>query len=105
MTITHKFLAATMMLVASVASASAFAEDYSHSTPGISGYDPVSYFADGKAVRGSGFHVTVVDGVPYAFATAEHQKLFEAPPPELSAGLWGLLRLGSWCRKEIRGGP
>lgn len=81
MTITHKFLAATMMLVASVASASAFAEDYSHSTPGISGYDPVSYFADGKAVRGSGFHVTVVDGVPYAFATAEHQKLFEAPPP------------------------
>jgi len=80
MTIANKLLVTIMVLVASVVSASAFAEDYSHSTPGVSGYDPVAYFTDGKPVRGSGFHVTVVDGVTYAFATAEHQKMFEANP-------------------------
>jgi len=80
MTIVNKFLVPIMVLVASVASASAFAEDYSHSTPGVSGYDPVAYFTDGTPVRGTGFHVTVVDGVTHAFANAEHRKLFEASP-------------------------
>ena len=80
MTIASKFLVSIIVLLASMASASAFAQDFSHSTPGISGYDPVAYFTDGKPIRGSGFHVTVVDGVTYAFTTAEHQKMFEANP-------------------------
>ena len=42
-----------LILVGSVATA--FASDVAVNTPGLSGYDPVAYFTDGKAVRGSGF--------------------------------------------------
>jgi YHS domain-containing protein len=101
MTIANKFLGAIMMLVASVASASAFAEDYSHSTPGISGYDPVAYFTDGKPVRGSGFHVTVVDGVTYAFTTAEHRKLFEANPQKYLPAYGGYCAYGLAIGKKF----
>jgi len=50
--------------------APASAIDVQHSTPGLSGYDPVAYFTDGKPIRGSGYHVAVHEGVTYAFASA-----------------------------------
>lgn len=84
------FLAATAMLVA-LMGAPAFALDYTHSTPGISGYDPVAYFTDGKPMRGSGYHVTVHEGVTYAFTSEEHRKMFEANPGKY------LPAYGSYC--------
>jgi len=69
-----------LALIASVASTPVCAGDVTHSTPGLSGYDPVAYFTDGKPVRGSGYHVAVQDGVTYAFANADHKKLFIANP-------------------------
>ena len=105
MTIVSKFFMASMVLVASAVSASAFAEDYSHSTPGISGYDPVAYFTDGKPVRGSGFHVTVVDGVTYAFATAEHQKMFEANPQKYLPAYGGYCAYGLGLGKKFVADP
>jgi YHS domain-containing protein len=101
MTIANKFLVAIMVFVASVASASAFAEDYSHSTLGISGYDPVAYFTDGEPVRGSGHHVAVADGVTYAFATAEHQKMFEANPQKYLPAYGGWCAYGVYERKKF----
>jgi YHS domain-containing protein len=105
MTIASKFLIATMMLVASIASASAFAEDYSYSTPGVSGYDPVAYFTDGKPVRGSGFHVTVVEGVTYALASAEHKKLFEANPQKYLPVYGGYCAYGAGVGKKFVADP
>ncbi len=74
MTGVGKFMAATIMVIASIGLASAFAEDYRHRASGIGGYDPVAYFIDSRAVRGTGYHVAVLDGVTYAFAGAEHQR-------------------------------
>lgn len=105
MTIVTRFLVATMMLVASMGSMSAFAEDYSHSTPGIGGYDPVAYFTDGKAVRGSGFHVTVADGVTYAFATAEHRKMFEENPQKYLPAYGGYCAYGLGVGKKFVADP
>lgn len=105
MTIVTRFLVATMTLVASMGSMSAFAEDYSHSTPGIGGYDPVAYFTDGKAVRGSGFHVTVADGVTYAFATAEHRKMFEANPQKYLPAYGGYCAYGLGVGKKFVADP
>ena len=48
MKVLHTLLPAVALLV-SVAATPAFAGDVTHSTPGISGYDPVAYFTDGKA--------------------------------------------------------
>lgn len=105
MTIARTFIMATIMFVVGMASASAFAENHTYSTPGVSGYDPVAYFTDGKAVRGSGFHVTVVDGVTYAFASAEHQKMFEANPQKYLPAYGGYCAYGLGVGKKFVADP
>ena len=62
-----------------------------HSTPGISGYDPVSYFTKGMAQRGSGYHVADHEGVTYAFASEENKELFQASPNKYAPAY------GGWC--------
>lgn len=105
MIIASKFFIAIIVLVGSMASASAFAQDYSHSTPGMSGYDPVAYFTDGKPVRGSGRHVTVDDDVTYAFASAEHQKMFEANPQKYLPAYGGYCAYGIGVGKKFVADP
>ena len=90
----NKIFIASMGLIASMVSAAAFAEAYRYSTPGISGYDPVAYFTEGKPERGSGYHVTVVDGVTYVFANAEHRKMFEANPQKYLPAYGGYCAYG-----------
>jgi YHS domain-containing protein len=101
MTIANKFFVAVMVFVASVASASAFAEDYRHSTPGISGYDPVAYFTDGKPMKGTGYHVAVFEGVTYLFANKEHKQLFEANPQKYVPAYGGYCAYGVYERKKF----
>ena len=84
------FLPAIALLVAVVATP-VFANDYSHSTPGISGYDPVSYFTEGKAQRGSGYYMADYEGVTYAFASEENKEKFEANPEKYAPAY------GGWC--------
>ena len=105
MNIARTFIIAAIGLFVSMTSAPAFAEDYSHSTPGISGYDPVAYFTDSKAVRGSGYHVAVVDGVTYAFANAEHQKMFEANPQKYLPVYGGYCAYGLGVGKKFVADP
>lgn len=77
---TRSVLLGAMAMLAVAISTPALAQDYTHNTPGVGGYDPVAYFTDGKPMRGSGYHVTVHDGVAYAFTSEAHKKLFEANP-------------------------
>ena len=46
----------------------------------IKGYDPVSYFTDGKPTRGFPEFEYEWDGLRYRFARAEHRELFKAEP-------------------------
>ncbi|NKB80526.1 MAG: YHS domain protein [Nitrospirales bacterium] len=69
----------------------AFGQDYTQSTPGISGYDPVAYFTEGASQRGSGYHVADYKGVTYAFVSAETKKMFEANPEKY------IPAYGGWC--------
>ena len=83
-----------LLLIAGIVATSSFAGDITHSTPGLSGYDAVAYFTDGKPVRGSGYHVVVQDGVTYAFASAEHKKLFIANPKQYLPAFGGFCAYG-----------
>jgi YHS domain-containing protein len=85
---------AVLILVGSVATV--FASDVAISTPGLSGYDPVAYFTDGKAVRGSGYHVAVQNGETYVFASEEHVTLFKQSPDKY------LPAYGGYCDKSIQ---
>ena len=92
-------LAAAAMFVA--LSTPALAMDYTHSTPGISGYDPVAYFTDGKPMRGSGYQVSVFEGVTYAFASEEHKEMFEANPEKYVPAYGGYCAYGVAVGKKF----
>ena len=80
-----------LALFLTVVAAPVFGQDTTHSTPGISGYDPVAYFTEGVPQRGSGYHVANYKGVTYAFATGEHKDMFEANPEKYVPAY------GGWC--------
>lgn len=46
----------------------------------IGGYDVVSYFNTGMAIKGNRTHISSLRGVTYFFASAENKKLFESDP-------------------------
>lgn len=83
----------------------ASATDVQHSTPGLSGYDPVAYFTDGKPIRGSGYHVSVHEGVSYAFASADHQKMFKADPERYLPAYGGYCAYGIAVGKKFVANP
>ena len=93
-------LAVMAMLVAMLA-IPALGADYTHSTPGISGYDPVAYFTDGKPMRGSGYHVADFEGVTYAFANNEHKEMFEANPAKYVPAYGGYCAYGVAVGKKF----
>jgi len=92
---------AAMAVFAAAVSTPAFAKDYTHSTPGISGYDPVAYFTDGKPMRGSGYQVSVFEGVTYAFASEEHKEMFEANPEKYVPAYGGYCAYGVAVGKKF----
>lgn len=98
-------LLATMALLAAVVSAPAFAEDFTHSTPGIGGYDPVAYFTEGKPVRGNGYHVSEFQGVTYAFSNKANQKQFEANPEKYLPAYGGYCAYGVAVGKKFVANP
>lgn len=59
--------------------------------PAIGGYDPVSYFTEGKAVRGSGFNTAQFEGQSYLFSTKENVATFKANPAKYAP------QFGGWC--------
>ncbi|MGD9851977.1 MAG: YHS domain-containing (seleno)protein [Nitrospirales bacterium] len=81
------------------------AGDVTHSTPGISGYDPVAYFTEGKPVKGSGYHVAEYKGVTYVFASKDHKTTFEANPEKYVPAYGGYCAYGVAVGKKFVSDP
>ena len=64
----------------------------------IKGYDPVSYFTDGKPTRGSPEIEYEWDGLRYRFARAEHRELFKAEPRRYAP------QFGNFCAMALSKG-
>ncbi len=64
----------------------------------IYGYDPVAYFTDGQAVKGSMEFAYTWLGATWYFASAEHRALFVADPVKYAP------QYGGYCAVEIIGG-
>jgi YHS domain-containing protein len=60
----------------------------------ILGYDPVAYFTDGRAVKGSEQFAYEWLGATWHFASAEHQQTFAATPIRYAPQYGGLCALG-----------
>jgi len=57
----------------------------------IQGYDPVAYFTQNKAVKGSASHVFAYKNVVYRFATPANLKAFQENPDKYEP------QYGGWC--------
>ncbi len=57
----------------------------------IEGYDPVAYFTQNKAVKGSAQWAVLLDGVLYQFASEQNKNLFKANPAKYEP------QYGGWC--------
>lgn len=55
----------------------------------IGGYDPVAYFTDHRAVRGSAEHAHEWQGARWLFASEEHRALFAASPARYAPAYGG----------------
>ncbi len=100
----NKLLSAAVLLV-SVVATPAFATDVTNSTPGISGYDPVAYFTEGKPMKGSGYHVAEYQGVTYAFTSNDHKDLFEDNPRKYLPAYGGYCAFGVAVGKKFVSDP
>jgi len=58
---------------------------------GIQGYDPVAYFTQNKAVRGSTANVVTYKNVVYRFASPANLKTFQDSPDRYEP------QYGGWC--------
>ncbi len=83
----------------------ALALDVTQSTPGISGYDPVTYFTKGKPMRGSGYHVAEYQGVTYAFSCKENKEMFKATPEKFVPAYGGYCAYGAAVGKKFVADP
>lgn len=71
------FLAASLFVLSAVAAFGQI-DPVDHQGLAIGGYDPVSYFTTGKAIKGDKTYTSVHNGVTYLFSSKENQQRFEA---------------------------
>jgi YHS domain-containing protein len=64
----------------------------------IMGYDPVAYFTDNRAVKGSEKYTYEWLGTPWQFASREHEEMFKADPIKYAP------QYGGYCAAEVVGG-
>ncbi len=64
----------------------------------ISGYDPVAYFTEGRAVEGSEEITYAWLGATWHFVSAEHRDLFAADPMKYAP------QYGGYCSSGVTGG-
>jgi YHS domain-containing protein len=62
---------------------------------------PVTHPASPAMIRGSGNHVSIQDGVTYAFTTEEHKKMFEANPQKYLPAYGGYCAYGVAVGKKF----
>ena len=60
----------------------------------IKGYDPVSYFVDGKAMQGSGDYTAAYKSAIYQFSTADNRDAFKANPEKFAPQYGGFCAFG-----------
>lgn len=74
-------------------------------TVGVGGYDPVSYFAGPRPVRGNGRYTAEYQGVTYLFANEADKSAFEKEPEKYLPAFGGYCAYGVAIGKKFWGDP
>lgn len=92
------------LVLALVISVFAVASD-DHAVTAISGYDPVAYFQQNAAVRGSGFHTAVHAGETYLFSSEKNKEEFKKNPSKYVPQFGGFCAFGVSLGKKFYADP
>jgi YHS domain-containing protein len=84
---------AVVLLVAAMAASAG--EFFEKDGVALRGYDPVSYFSEGKPQRGLPAHSYVYKGSRFHFASAENQRLFSDDPGRYAPQFGGFCAYGT----------
>jgi len=76
-----------------------------HCTPGVAGYDVVSFQSGKQPLRGNGHHVAVHEGVTYLFVDEANRKVFEQEPARYVPAFGGYCAYGISVGKKFVGDP
>jgi len=71
-----------------------FAQPKADKTPALKGHDPVSYFVDGRPVKGAPAIAYDFDDSRYHFSTPKNRELFAAAPDRYAPQFAGLCTVG-----------
>lgn len=94
-------LQAALLVLALIAPAGADGTNVNASTEpplAIQGYDPVAYFTEGKAVKGSNAHEMLFDDTRWLFTSASHKEMFAADPDRF------MPQYGAFCAGAMAAG-
>lgn len=61
----------------------------------LEGHDPVAFFTEARAVKGSPEHTATYQGATYRFSTAERRSAFEAEPAKYVPAFGGYCAYGA----------
>ncbi len=84
---------------------SAHATNYNLSNVGAGGYDVVAYFKDGKAIRGTGWHVAIHEGATYLFANKKYRNQIDKAPEKYLPQFGGYCAFGAAMGKKFYADP
>ena len=105
----RRFIAAFLIIVFSVFSATAFAKDPVYtgalSALAVDGRDPVAYFTDGKPLKGDKKFSTEYNGAEWRFSSAENLEAFKAAPEKYAPQYGGYCAWAVSQNYTARGNP
>ena len=76
-----------------------------YATPGVHGYDLVSYHTSKRPLRGNGHYVSVHDGVTYLFSSKRNKAKFDRNPGKYLPAYGGYCAFGASVGKKFDGDP
>jgi hypothetical protein len=94
--------ALVLMVAATPLALASFPQD---AAVGVGGYDLVAYHTQGAAMRGTGFHQAVHDGVTYLFTSEEHKEAFESTPETYLPAYGGYCAFGVVKNMKLPANP
>ncbi|WP_243611545.1 YHS domain-containing (seleno)protein [Shimia aestuarii] len=100
-------ISGTALSLALATSALALGVELNTSTTGLAlqGYDPVAYFLDSAAEKGSYKITSVHNGATYRFANKEHKEAFDANPDAYLPQYGGYCAFGTAMGFKFDGDP
>ncbi|HKQ31991.1 MAG TPA: YHS domain-containing (seleno)protein [Thermodesulfobacteriota bacterium] len=92
-------------LVASGVSVAHAGDSSEVATAGAGGYDPVAYFTESKAVKGSGRYTAEHQGVTYLFSNESNRDAFKKDPAQYLPAYGGYCAYGVAIGKKFWADP